>query len=78
MSQKFSLYEDLTISENINFYGGIYGLPKQKIKEKEKALLEKLDLQSSKNKLISDLPLGWKQKLAFSIAILHDPKIVFP
>lgn len=77
MSQKFSLYEDLTISENIRFYGGIYGLSTSKRKEKEKNLLEKLDLQSSKNKLISDLPLGWKQKLAFSIAILHDPKIVF-
>ncbi len=77
MSQKFSLYEDLTVSENITFYGGIYGLSKKQIKSKEKALLSKLDLKSAKNKLISDLPLGWKQKLAFSIAILHDPKIVF-
>ncbi len=77
MSQKFSLYEDLTVSENIQFYGGIYGLPSKTVKEKEKQLLEKLELTSSKNKLIAGLPLGWKQKLAFSIAILHDPKIVF-
>lgn len=77
MSQKFSLYEDLTISENIRFYGGIYGIPPKKRQEKEKELLEKLGLTSEKNKLISGLPLGWKQKLAFSIAILHDPKIVF-
>ncbi|VAW22810.1 Efflux ABC transporter, ATP-binding protein [hydrothermal vent metagenome] len=77
MSQKFSLYEDLTVSENIRFYGGIYGIPVKKWKEKEKELLEKLELVNAKNKLIAALPLGWKQKLAFSIAILHDPKIVF-
>jgi ABC-2 type transport system ATP-binding protein len=77
MSQKFSLYEDLTISENIRFYGGIYGIPVKKRKEKELELLEKLELTNEKDKLISSLPLGWKQKLAFSIAILHDPKIVF-
>lgn len=77
MSQKFSLYEDLTISENIQFYGGIYGIPVKKRKEKEGELLERLELTGAKNKLIADLPLGWKQKLAFSIAILHDPKIVF-
>jgi ABC-2 type transport system ATP-binding protein len=77
MSQKFSLYEDLTILENIRFYGGIYGIPVKKRKEKEKELLEKLELTNEKDKLISSLPLGWKQKLAFSIAILHDPKIVF-
>ncbi len=77
MSQKFSLYEDLTIVENIRFYAGIYGMSKKDIKEKTKTLLKRLDFYESKDKLISSLPLGWKQKLAFSIAIFHEPKIVF-
>lgn len=77
MSQKFSLYEDLTISENIQFYAGIYGISTKKRKEKEAELLKKLGLEEAKNKLIGGLPLGWKQKLAFSIAIFHEPKIVF-
>lgn len=77
MSQKFSLYEDLTISENIRFYGGIYGIPVKKRKEKEQILLRKLHLEKQQNQLIAALPLGWKQKLAFSVAVLHDPKIVF-
>ena len=77
MSQKFSLYEDLTISENIQLYGGIYGIPTLKRREKEELLLRKLGLESVRNKVIAGLPLGWKQKLAFSIAILHDPAIVF-
>jgi ABC-2 type transport system ATP-binding protein len=77
MSQKFSLYEDLTVSENITFYGGIYGLSKQSIREKRKELMEKLDLMDYSKQLISSLPLGWKQKLALSVAILHDPDIVF-
>ncbi len=77
MSQKFSLYEDLTISENIQFYAGIYGIPVKERKRKEAELLKKLELTEVKNKLIGDLPLGWKQKLAFSVAIFHDPKIVF-
>ena len=77
MSQRFSLYPDLTISENIRFYGGIYGLSWSDIRKKRKQLIEKLGLEKEKNSLISDIPLGWKQKLAFSIAILHDPKIVF-
>ncbi|HAS40912.1 MAG TPA: ABC transporter [Microscillaceae bacterium] len=77
MSQKFSLYEDLTVKENIQFYGGIYGLDGKTIKTKTQALLEKLGLESVKKTLIRELPLGWKQKLAFSVAILHDPKIVF-
>ena len=77
MSQRFSLYPDLTINENIRFYGGIYGLPWKEIKRKREMLIEKLDLENEKHRLISDIPLGWKQKLAFSIAILHDPKIVF-
>jgi ABC-2 type transport system ATP-binding protein len=77
MSQKFSLYEDLTVTENIQLYAGIYGISSKTRKEKESVLLEKLELESARNKLISDLPLGWKQKLAFSVAIFHDPKIVF-
>lgn len=77
MSQKFSLYEDLTVIENIRFFAGIYGLTDQQIKEKGDALIEKLGMQSASNKLVSSLPLGWKQKLSFSVAILHEPKIVF-
>lgn len=77
MSQKFSLYEDLTIVENIRFYAGIYGLSDKEIKQKTAELIEKFNLENQKNKLISALPLGWKQKLAFSIAIIHNPKIVF-
>jgi len=77
MSQKFSLYEDLTVSENIQLFAGIYGISNKKRKEKEAELLKKLELEKAKNKLIAGLPLGWKQKLAFSVAIFHDPKIVF-
>jgi ABC-2 type transport system ATP-binding protein len=77
MSQKFSLYEDLTVSENIRFYGGIYGLSVKEIKKKEGELLERLNMEKARNKLIAGLPLGWRQKLAFSVAVLHDPKIVF-
>lgn len=77
MSQKFSLYEDLTILENIKFYAGIYGISRKQRIAKQTELLQKLELEKVKNKLIGDLPLGWKQKLAFSVAIFHDPKIVF-
>lgn len=77
MSQKFSLYEDLTVKENIRFYAGIYGLSRQEIKEKTNELLIKLEFTDNANSLISSIPLGWKQKLAFSIAIIHQPKIVF-
>ena len=77
MSQKFSLYEDLTIAENVRFFGGVYGLSRAKIAEKTRFLLEKLDLGSSAKSLTGALPLGWKQKLAFSVAQIHDPKIVF-
>ncbi|MEZ4774146.1 MAG: ABC transporter ATP-binding protein [Bacteroidia bacterium] len=77
MSQKFSLYEDLTVAENIFFYGGIYGLSRKNIRTKTGEMLEKLGLTGVRNTLIRDLPLGWKQKLAFSTAILHDPGIVF-
>lgn len=77
MSQKFSLYEDLNIIENIRFFGGIYGLRDNVIKEKSEQLIEKLGLAKEVKKLVGSLPLGWKQKLAFSVAILHQPKIVF-
>jgi ABC-2 type transport system ATP-binding protein len=77
MSQRFSLYDDLTVKENIRFFGGIYGLTDKAIKEKTSKLLETLDLEHAANSRLSSLPLGWKQKLAFSVAILHEPKIVF-
>ena len=77
MSQKFSLYDDLTILENIQFYGGIYGLSKKQVLEKSNILVQKLKLDNIKNELIQSLPLGWKQKLAFSVAIIHEPEIVF-
>jgi ABC-2 type transport system ATP-binding protein len=77
MSQKFSLYDDLTIVENIRFYAGIYGISKAEIKKRTEELLENLGLTSDRNKLIHDIPLGWKQKLAFSVAIFHRPGIVF-
>jgi ABC-2 type transport system ATP-binding protein len=77
MCQKFSLYEDLTVKENITLYGGIYGMRKSLIAERTAGLLEKLHFTENENRLISELPLGLKQKLAFSIAILHAPRIVF-
>ncbi len=77
MSQKFSLYEDLKVYENIRFYAGIYGLQRKYIKERTEQLLETLGLQDVRNKLIAELPLGWRQKLAFSVAIFHQPSIVF-
>jgi ABC-2 type transport system ATP-binding protein len=77
MSQKFSLYEDLTVKENITFYGGIYGLSNKEIKEKTDYLVDILKIGDAKDKLIKSLPLGWKQKLAFSVSIIHNPKIVF-
>jgi ABC-2 type transport system ATP-binding protein len=77
MSQKFSLYEDLTIRENIRFYGGIYGLNNAEIKGKTQQLVSSLQLEDKVNALVKSLPLGWKQKLSFSVAMIHDPKIVF-
>ncbi|HCE56452.1 MAG TPA: ABC transporter [Prolixibacteraceae bacterium] len=77
MSQKFSLYEDLTILENIRFYGGIYGMDRKTIKTKSIELVEQLGLKEEASTLVRSLPLGWKQKLAFSVAIFHEPKIVF-
>jgi len=77
MSQKFSLYNDLTIKENIRFYAGIYGISNREIKDRTAELLERFGLTDYRDTLISDLPLGWRQKLAFSVAIFHRPKIVF-
>lgn len=77
MSQKFSLYEDLSVLENISFYGGIYGLSDEQIKTKSDELITDLGLQKEAKKLVASLPLGWKQKLSFSVALLHEPKIVF-
>jgi ABC-2 type transport system ATP-binding protein len=77
MCQKFSLYEDLTVKENIMLYGGIYGMKLALIKKRVHELLERLNFQEYENRIISDLPLGLRQKLAFSVAVLHEPKIVF-
>ena len=77
MSQKFSLYDDSTPRENIRFYGGIYGLSRNEIKAKTQDILEELDLKSVANKTVASLPLGWKQRLAFAISMVHEPEIVF-
>jgi ABC-2 type transport system ATP-binding protein len=77
MSQKFSLYEDLTVSENIQLYAGIYGLGRKYIRERKEQLLERLNLAGISDRMIRSVPLGWKQKLAFSIAIFHRPAVVF-
>ena len=77
MSQKFSLYEDLTVKENIRFYAGIYGKTDKFIKEKTIDILSQLHMENEANKLVKELPLGWRQKLAFSVAIFHEPQIVF-
>ncbi|MBR0274100.1 MAG: ABC transporter ATP-binding protein [Bacteroidaceae bacterium] len=77
MSQRFSLYEDLTVAENIRLFGGIYGMKKDEIKVKTEQLLRRLNFADHANDLVSSLPLGWKQKLAFSVSIFHEPAIVF-
>ena len=77
MCQKFSLYEDLTVKENINLYGGIYGMSRELIHTRTNELLDKLHFHEYENRFIADLPLGLRQKLAFSVAVLHQPKIVF-
>lgn len=77
MSQKFSLYDNLTILENIEFYGGVYGVSRPEIKERSAELVKTLGLEKEAKKLVGGLPLGWKQKLAFSVAVFHRPKIVF-
>lgn len=77
MCQKFSLYEDLTVKENIALYGGIYGMSRQLIRTRTFELLDKLRFHEYENRIIADLPLGLRQKLAFSVAVLHEPMIVF-
>ena len=77
MSQKFSLYENLTVVENIEFFGGVYGVSSSEIRKRSDNLIQKLGLTAEAKKLVGALPLGWKQKLAFSVAIFHQPRIVF-
>ena len=77
MSQKFSLYPDLTVGENIRLFGGIYGLNDRQIREKTEEMLSMLDLRQERDKYAGSLPLGWKQKLSFCIALIHDPRIIF-
>lgn len=77
MSQKFSLYPDLKTRENIELYGGIYGLSDSQIASKKATMLKRLDMEEAANMFVRDMPLGWKQKLAFSIAMIHEPKILF-
>jgi len=77
MSQKFSLYDDLKVWENIRLYAGIYGMKEKNIAEKMEMLLQKLGFENERDTLVKSLPLGWKQRLAFSVAIFHEPQIVF-
>lgn len=77
MSQKFSLYEDLNVWENIRLFGGIYGISSTEIERRSNDLLQRLGMTSERNMIVKSLPLGWKQKLAFSVSIFHDPRIVF-
>lgn len=77
MSQKFALYDDLTVRENVRLYGGIYGLSRTDIRERRERLLQRLGLQHAGNERVGSIPLGWKQKLAFSVALLHEPGVVF-
>ena len=77
MSQRFTLYPDLKVCENIELFGGIYGLNDRKIEEKRVSMLKRLGLDDVSNMFVRDMPLGWKQKLAFSIAMIHDPEILF-
>lgn len=77
MSQKFSLYEDLRVWENLRLFGGIYGMNEKKIASKTGEMLHELGFEKERNTLVKSLPLGWKQKLAFSVSIFHEPKVVF-
>jgi ABC-2 type transport system ATP-binding protein len=77
MSQRFSLYEDLTIRENIRLYGGIYGLPKEDIRTRSQQILARLGMEQSADLQVRAIPLGWRQKLSFSVALLHRPRIIF-
>ncbi len=77
MSQRFSLYDDLTVRENIRLYGGIYDLRLSDLRDRTARILDRLGLARAQNELVREIPLGWKQKLAFSVALLHEPKVVF-
>jgi len=77
MSQRFSLYDDLTVMENLQFYAGIYGMSRRLIREQGSAMLQELGIYDQRNTLVRSIPPGWKQKLAFSVAIFHQPRIVF-
>lgn len=77
MSQKFSLYEDLKVWENLRLYGGIYGMKDREISDRTEAVLSNIDMEAERNTMVRDLPLGWKQKLAFTVSTFHSPKIVF-
>jgi ABC-2 type transport system ATP-binding protein len=77
MSQRFSLYDDLTVRENIELYGGIYDIPRAELRDRIERMLSELKLEKAERELVRSIPLGWKQKLAFSVALLHDPKVVF-
>ena len=77
MSQRFSLYDDLTVEENMTLFGGIYGMKKKDIKVRMDEMLEELGIGDKRHEMVGALPLGWKQKLAFSVSILHSPEIVF-
>lgn len=77
MSQRFALYDDLTVRENARLYGGIYGLANRQIRDRTAALLERLGFEHAADERVGSLPLGWKQKLAFSVALLHQPEVVF-
>lgn len=77
MSQKFSLYENLTVMENIEFYGGIYGLDRKTVRNRGREQVERLNMENFANRRVASIPLGWKQKLAFSVATIHRPSIVF-
>src|SRR5262249_47534144 len=77
MSQRFSLYDDLTVRENIRLYGGIYGLPDRAIRDRTAGMLAKLGLEGAADEFVRAIPLGWRQKLALSVALLHEPKLVF-
>ena len=77
MSQRFSLYEDMTVAQNIKLFGGIYGMSPQLIERKLDDLLQRLNFTAHRNSLVASLPLGWKQKIAFSVSIFHEPEVVF-
>jgi ABC-2 type transport system ATP-binding protein len=77
MSQRFSLYEDLTVRENITLYGGIYDLPDREIRDRTRRMLARLGLDHAADQFVRQIPLGWRQKLAFSVALLHEPRVVF-